>query len=139
MEFILGDDCRVYYGAGLTELDITREASVNCERPEVDGTKRNSANRIVKGGKKVIDAEVVVLYEPGDPGFVALRDAYLTNVPLALDFLTGEKTDASAEGPSGEWSILKMSRPEPLDQEVVVTFSAKPAGDITWKTTGSGS
>jgi len=116
------------------ECEIVREVTLNVERPEVDGTTRGSANRVVKGGKKTLDAEIVMLHDPTNAGYVALREALLDGTSVTISVYD----DASNDGPTGDWTILKMGRPEPMDGEVVVTFSAKPAGDITW-TGGSGS
>ena len=129
--FVLGHDCKVSVGAA--ELTIAREVTLNVERPEVDGTTRGGLNRVFKGGKKTLDAEITVLYSPSDAGYIALREAMLDGTPVTISIYTDIN-----EGPTGDWTILKMSRPEPMDGEVVVTFSAKPAGDITW-TCGSGS
>ena len=129
--FYLGHDGVVTVAA--SALNILRECTVSVERASVDGTTRGSANKVSKGGKKAFKLDLTVLHHPTDAGYASLKTALLNGTAVAISAYT-----ADGDGPTGDWTILKMGRPEPMDGEVVVTFSAKPAGDITW-TGGSGS
>lgn len=129
--FYLGHDGKVTVGG--SELDILRECTIAAERPSVDGTTRGSANKVSKGGKIAYKLDLTVLHHSDDAAYAALKTALLTGASVAISAYTPD-----GDGPTGDWTVLSLSRPEPLDGEIVVTFACEAAGDITW-TEGTGS
>ena len=75
--------------------------------------------------------EFDMLWKPGDAGFEAIKDAYLTSTTLRLAALTGAKSPdgiasvAGSEGVLADFSITIFSRSEPLEEGITVSVTAK--------------
>ena len=50
-------------------------------------------------------AEFEMLWKPGDTGFEAIKDAFLTAGTIRLAVLTGDRSASGTEGPLGDFSI----------------------------------
>lgn len=139
MDWVLGKDCKVYYGAAggelsaLTEMTQVRKASLSGEAGEADVTTRGGNGwKATAGTLKSLSAEMELVFKPGDAGYEALRDAWLTGAPLALAVLTGAQDAAGSEGPHGDWAISNFGRTEELEEGVVVSVTAKLAKFTAW-------
>ena len=149
MDFVLGKDCKVYYGAAATttstattELTQTRKAGLSCEAGEADVTTRgNSGWKAIAATLRSLSAEIELIFKPGDAGYAALREAYLTNGQLCLAILTGALNAAESEGPVGNFAVTAFNRTEELEEGVVYTATLKLTKLIEWveATAGSGS
>lgn len=123
----LGIECKLYYGAAgataTTELTNTKDVTLNLEKGEADNTRRSSGGwESIKAVLKSASLEFDMVWDPGDGGFAAIKDAYFNNTPIALTALDAE----GGEGLDADWEILKFSRSEPLKDIVSVSVSAKP-------------
>lgn len=139
VEFVLGKDCKVYYGAAdaalntLTELNGVKEASLECETGEADVSTRSGGGwKATAATLRDLSAEIELVYKPGDVGYKALRDAWLNGTKVCLALLTGTKDTTGAEGPHGNFSITKFSRGEPLEEGVSVKVTVKLTKFIAW-------
>lgn len=137
--FILGMNGKVYFGettdllAALTEMSNVKDVTVSMEAGEADVTTRaNSGWRATAPTLRECTAEFEMLWKPGDAGFEAIKDAFLTSATLRLAVLTGANDAAGSEGPLGDFSITGFSRNEPLEEGVTVSVTAKLAVFDEW-------
>ncbi|MFI4860258.1 MAG: phage tail tube protein [Phycisphaerales bacterium JB063] len=137
-EFLLGMNAKLYQGTAgaaldtLTEMSNVRDATLNLEAGEADVTTRgNSGWRATATTLRECTCEFDMLWKPGDAGFEAIKDAYLTSSPLRLAALTGAKSPdgiasvAGSEGVLADFSITNFSRSEPLEEGITVSVTAK--------------
>lgn len=123
----LGLDAKAYHGtAGTTadqEMENIREVTLNVERGEADASVRGgqgwrSTVPVLRDGT----AEFVMLFDPADTAFQEIQAAFFQqNQPIALMFLHAENGD----GLDADWHIFNFSRPEPLEDVLVVNVTAK--------------
>ncbi len=146
MDFVLGMNCKVYYGtadaelAAMTELSIVKDATLSCEVGEADVTTRaNTGWRATAATLRSLTAELTLVYKPGDAGYKALRDAWLAGTVVELAVLTGGRDAADTEGPKGNFSVTNFSRSESLEEGVTITATLKLAKFDEWVEVGSGS
>jgi predicted secreted protein len=139
MEFVLGKDCKAYYGAAdatlqtLTELSCVKDGTVDCETGTADVSTRACGGwKATAATLRDMSVELDLVYKPGDAGYKALRDAWLNGTQVCLALLTGAKVVAGSEGPHGNFSVTKFSRGEPLEEGVSVKATAKLTKFIAW-------
>ena len=127
-EFRLGIKAKLYYGAAGTsgvpanELSNVTDVTVTLDAGEADTTTRdNDGFRATIGGLKECSLEFDMLYLAGDPGFEAIKTAWLTSDQIHLAALTGK----GGEGPVGDFSITGFSRSEPLEEAIKYSVTAK--------------
>ena len=137
--FKLGMNAKIYQGAAeadlvdLVEMSNVKDVTLSMEAGEADMTTRaNSGWRATAPTLRECTAEFEMLWKPGDAGFEAIRDAFLTAGNLRLAVLTGAKAVADSEGPLGDFSITNFSRNEPLEEGVTVSITAKLAAFSEW-------
>ncbi len=125
----------------LVEMTLVRDASVDIESSTTDITIRGNGGW---GAEGVVlnkaTAEMEVLFKPSDTTYQTLKTAALQRLPVEAAFLTGAKgTEAVAgsEGPYGKWVITKMSRPEPLEDAIKISFSLSLNEFIGWTDDGT--
>lgn len=127
----LGIKCKVYYGAAgsqaSTLLKLVRDATLGLERSEHDASVKDAEDweQVVAGIKKA-PFEFEILYDPADTGFLALRDAWLNNTPIALLILDGLKATVGSQGLDADFAVLKFERGEPIDGLMTIKCSVKP-------------
>lgn len=122
----LGLDAKSYYGdAGATAENLMsniREVTLNLEKAEADVTTRGGDGwRSMVGTLKEGTAEFVMLYDPDEAAFSAIKDAYFNNEPVALRFLHAD----GGEGLDADFTITNFSRPEPLEEAIMANVTAK--------------
>ncbi|GMV72850.1 MAG: hypothetical protein AMXMBFR77_26870 [Phycisphaerales bacterium] len=134
MGFKLGLDCKLYRNTGTwgsptwAEVGNARDVTVNLERGEADLTTRANAGwRATVGTLKDASLEFEMVWDPGDAGFAAVRDAFLNGTVLDMVALDGGIAVSGSQGLRAEFSILSFSRSEPLEEGVTVNVTAKPA------------
>jgi len=137
--FLLGMNAKIYQGtsggalAMLTEMGNVKDVTLNLEAGEADVTTRsNQGWRATAPTLRECTAEFEMLWKPGDTGFDAVKQAFLTAGTLRLAVLTGAKDAAGSEGPMGDFSITNFSRSEPLEEGVTVSVTAKLAVFEEW-------
>ncbi|MBI1373634.1 MAG: hypothetical protein GC159_12970 [Phycisphaera sp.] len=137
--FLLGMNAKIYQGAAgaalntLTEMDNVKDVTLTLEAGEADVTTRgNQGWRATAPTLRACSAEFEMLWKPGDPGFEAIKTAFLTSGALRLAVLTGDSAASGTEGPLGDFSITNFSRNEPLEEGVTVSVTAKLAVFDEW-------
>jgi len=141
MSVKLGMDAKIYYGTAgataTTELNNVRNVTLNLETGEADVTTRgNQGWRATVATLKNGTVEFEMLWDTGDAGFTAIKDAYFNNTPIALAILDGD----NGEGLDADFSITNFSRNEPLEEAITVSVTAKPTYSTrapTWKAAGA--
>lgn len=138
-EFLLGMNAKIYQGATgaavatLSEMSNVKDVTLSLEADEADVTTRaNQGWRATAPTLRQCTTEFEMLWKPGDPGFEAVKTAFLTSGTLRLAVLTGERTASGTEGPLGDFSIINFSRNEPLAEGVTVSVTAKLAVFDSW-------
>ena len=143
----IGLDCKLYYNAAgnenpivpgnWTELTNCRDVTLNLETGEADVTTRgNQGWRATVATLKNGSVEFEMIWDTGDAGFTAIRQAYFNNTAIALAILDGE----SGEGLDADFSITNFTRNEPLEEAITVSVTAKPTYSTrapAWATGGS--
>lgn len=137
--FVLGMDAKIYQGvaaaelATLTEMSNVKDVTLTLEAGEADVTTRaNQGWRATAATLKECSVEFEMLWKPGDVGFEAIKDAFLTSGQIELAVLTGDMDTADSEGMVGSFSITSFSRSEPLEEGVTVSVTAKLAVYRQW-------
>jgi len=137
--FLLGMNAKVYQGpegtdlVSLDEMDNVKDVSLTLEAGEADVTTRaNQGWRATAPTLRECTAEFQMLWKPGDPGFEAIKTAFLSATPLRLAVLTGDVAASGTEGPLGDFSITNFSRDEPLEDAVMTNVTAKLAKFEEW-------
>jgi len=133
MAMKLGMNAQVYYHAtattalsGMTLIATgVRDVSLSISAATAKVTTRGS------GGweqelptLKSLEVSLKIPLDTADAGFLALQTAKTTGARIACAFLTDSKATTGAEGPVGDFSVVKFDRSEPVDgaQEVDVTL-----------------
>jgi hypothetical protein len=132
MQYVLGMNAGAYYGiagaemTAMTELTNIKDCTITFETDEADVTTRaNSGWKGTAATLKSCTAEFECLWKPSDPGFVALKTAWLTSAPLEMAFLSEKVSIDTAEGPRGQFSVTNFSRKEPLGEAITVSVTVK--------------
>lgn len=123
-------------GAGSwAELTNVRDVTLTVEAGEADVTTRaNSGWRATLATLKEGTLEFEMVWEPGDAGFEAIKDAFLTGGVIGLAAL--DSAGATGEGLVADFSITNFSRSEPLEEAITVSVTAKVAVFSEWTTSG---
>lgn len=124
---MMGLDAKLYYGTAgstaATELTITREVDIQVAGDEINQSTRATGWKQYAAGQKDLTISLTVLNDISDAGYIALRNAWLNRTNLAIY----AKDKATGEGPDLDCCVTSLGRPEPLEGEIVVTFTLKPA------------
>jgi hypothetical protein len=123
----LGLEGKLYYGdAGAmasNELKNAKDVTLNLESSEADITTRgNNGWRATVSALKDASVEFELVWDTGDAGFTAIKNAYLNGTAIALAILDG----VDGEGLDADFSITSFSRGEPLEEAMTVSVTAKP-------------
>jgi TP901-1 family phage major tail protein len=137
--FLLGKDAKIYFGAAgadlaaMTEMSNVRDVTLTLEAAEADVTTRaNSGWRATAPGLKTLTCDFEMLWNPGDEGFEAIKDAFLGGTTLELAPLDQARDVVGAQGPKGSFSVTKFDRSEPLEEAITVSVTAKLAVFDEW-------
>jgi TP901-1 family phage major tail protein len=137
--FILGMNAKIYQGAAgaalgaLAEMGNVRDVTLTLEAGEADITTRaNSGWRATAPTLRECTAEFEMVWKPGDAGFDAVKNAFLTSGTLELAILDQAKATSGAQGPKGSFSITSFSRNEALEEAITVSVTAKLAQFDQW-------
>lgn len=127
----LGMDAKLYYkvggqdGAGSwLELTNTKDVTLSLEAGEADVTTRaNNGWRATVATVKDATVEWEMVWDTGDAGFGAIKDAFLTNDVIGLQVL--DDATGTGEGLQADFMITNFSRNEALEEAITVSVSAK--------------
>jgi len=116
-------------GAGSwLELTNTKDVTLSLEAGEADVTTRgNDGWRAIVATLKEASVEFEMVWDTGDAGFDAIKDAYLGNGIIGVQILDGD----SGEGLQADFMITSFSRSEALEEAIMVSVTAK----VTYSTT----
>lgn len=129
MAFKLGMEARLNYkvggqggAGGWLALNNTKDVTLSLETGEADVTTRaNNGWRATVATLKEATVEFEMVWDTGDAGFGAVKDAYLNNAVLGLQILDGD----SGEGLQADFMITAFSRSEALEEAIMVSVTAK--------------
>ena len=115
-------------GGGWLELTNTKDVTLSLEAGEADVTTRgNDGWRAIVATLKEASVEFEMVWDTGDAGFDAIKDAYLGNDIICFQILDGD----SGEGLQADFMITSFSRSEALEEAIMVSVTAK----VTYSTT----
>jgi len=109
-------------GGSWLELTNTKDVTLSLEAGEADVTTRaNNGWRAIVATLKEASVEFEMVWDTGDAGFSAIKDAYLNNAIIGLQILDGD----SGEGLQADFMITSFSRSEALEEAIMVSVTAK--------------
>jgi hypothetical protein len=109
-------------GGSWNELSNTKDVTLSLEAGEADVTTRaNNGWRAIVATLKEASVEFEMVWDTGDAGFGAIKDAYLGNSVIGLQILDGD----SGEGLQADFMITSFSRSEALEEAITVSVTAK--------------
>ena len=144
--FKIGHEGKIYYKEGgvagvdpFAELTNARDVTLNLEATEADVTTRASGGwKWTAAAMKDASIEWESIWDSTDAGFTAILNAFLDGEPIGLQVLDGPNDVAGNQGLEADFSILKITRAEPLEDAMKCTITAKPTYSDTapeWITT----
>ena len=137
---ILGLNCVLYRGeagqTASTEMTNVKDVEMNLTTGEADITTR-AANgwRAYAATLKEASLTFQMNYESDDVDLKAIQTAFMNNSAIA--FLVG---DDKGNGLDADFVITEFNIPQPLEEAVTVSVTAKPTLSTrapTWKTAGA--
>jgi len=112
-------------GGSWNELANTKDVTLNLEAGEADVTTRaNNGWRAIVATLKEASVEFEMVWDTGDAGFAAIKDAYLNNDIIGLQILDGDDS-GGGEGLQADFMITSFSRSEALEEAIMVSVTAK--------------
>ncbi len=129
MAFKLGMEARLNYkvggqggAGGWLALNNTKDVTLSLETGEADVTTRaNNGWRATVATLKEATVEFEMVWDTGDAGFTAIKDAFLGNDIIGLQVLDAP----SGEGLQADFMITGFSRNEALEEALTVSVTAK--------------
>ena len=129
-----GMDGKLYRNTGTyalpswEELGNVKDLTLNLEQGEADVTVRANAGwRATIGTLKDGSIEFSMIWDTGDPGFTAIKDAWFNNTPIEMAVLDGPVDEPGSEGLRATFSVIKFGREENLEEAMMVPVSLKPS------------
>lgn len=129
MGFKLGMEAKLLFksggqsgGGSWTALNNVRDLTLSLETGEADVTTRANAGwRAIVATLKEASVEFEMVWDTADPGFSAIKSAYLDNEPIGLQVLDG----TAGQGLQADFMITAFSRSEALEEAIAVSVTAK--------------
>ena len=137
MAYEIGVDCKVFRNTSvwgtpawdeLTNIEVVQQG---LEAAEAEFRNRGigfvqSAPGLIKG-----TIELTLTWTPGtNADYEALRDAFTGKNTIDLWFLDGASATSDNQGLRADFAVLSMSRAEPLEEGVTVTFTLAPGVSV---------
>lgn len=130
----VGLDCKLYVNDGSyavpdwTEVDIVRDATLNVEKGDADGTSRRSGRwRATLDTLKDASVDAVLVYDTDDENFVKFQEAFFDDTTLEVAVMDGDIDVADSQGLRMTVRVASFSQPQNLEDAVVVNISLKPS------------
>jgi hypothetical protein len=113
--------------ANLAEVNNVKDVTLNLEKGEADvSTRANNGWKATLATLKDGSIEFEMVWDPSDGGFSALKDAYFGDTSIALAILDGSKDVVGSQGLWADFSVLNLSREEPLEDAIKAKVTVKP-------------
>jgi len=145
MGFKLGMEAKLYYSTTLlddsntpdavswTEQTNVKDLTLNLETGEADVTTRaNSGWRATAATLKEGSIEFEMVWDSGDAGFTAIKNAWLNSAEIALAAMDGDIETAGNQGLASNFTVTNFSRAEPLEEAMTVSVTIKPSSFTDW-------
>ena len=117
------------------EVDNVRDLTQNLEKGEADLSARNTGGfRARRGTLKDGTIEFGMNFDPADPEFTAIKDAFFNNTVLDMAAMSGDITTTGEQGLRAEMDVLNFSRNENLEEGMTVDVSLAVAPPQTGQT-----
>jgi len=130
----LGMEGKLYRNSGTyaapvwEEIGNVKDLTLNLEKGEADVTVRANAGwRATVGTLKEGSIEFSMVWDTGDAGFAAIKDAWFNNTPIEMAVLDGPVDVPGSEGLRATFSVIKFGREENLEEAMTVPVSLKPS------------
>jgi hypothetical protein len=130
----LGLDAKIYRNTGdyttpvWVELGNVKDVTLNLEKGEADVSVRaNNGWRATVGTLKDGSVEFEMVWDTGDAGFAAVKDAYFSDTPIEMAVMDGDIAQSGSQGLRASFSVINFSRNEPLEEALTASVSLKPA------------
>ncbi len=139
MAIRLGMDAKLYYKVGgvggsgsWEELVNVKDVTLNLETGEADVTTRGNAGwRATAATLKEGSIEFEMVWDTGDAGFTAIKNAYFNNAKIGFAIMDGDIAASGSQGLQADFSITNFSRKEALEEALTVSVTAKPTYSTT--------
>ena len=137
--FKLGMNAKLYYntsgvaGSGSWVLmgNVT-DVTLTLETAEADVTTRgNDGWRATTPTLKDASVEFEQVWNPGDAGFEAIKDAFINVTTIGIEVLDGLRTTAGSQGLRADMRVTTFTRTEPLEEAMKVSVTLKPTYSLT--------
>jgi len=120
-------------------LDGVRDVSLSISGAVANvSTRAGSGWEQARAALRTLEVSLKIPLDTADAGFLALKTAYTTGARIACAFLTDSKATTGAEGPVGDFSVVKFDRSEPVDGAQDVDVTLKLASFSVWCKVGVG-
>lgn len=133
MAHVLGLAAKLYRNTGTyasptwTEITNVKDVTVTMEKGEADVTTRAADGWVQTAATlKNMTIEFQMVWNPGDAGFEAIKDAFMDNTAVELLALDGASDDVGAQGPRASCDVFSFTRGEPLAEALTVDVTCKP-------------
>jgi predicted secreted protein len=133
MAISLGKDAKLHRSSTFTgddtwlEVENVRDLTLSLEAGEADVTTRgNNGWRATMATLKDGSIEFEMVWDTADTDFAAIRNAFISNSPIAFAVSMGNLGEGPAEGFSALFMITGFTRNEPLEEAITVSVTAKP-------------
>lgn len=127
-----GKHCKVYYNTGThgsptwVLMKRVKDLSVPQSKGEVDVSRRESKNKLTKGGLIDRGLEFGYQYKRGsDTVWTALRTSFENGTPIEFLVLDDLVTENGAKGLRAYMEVMEFPHDEPLEDGVVYNVVAK--------------
>ncbi|MEX2670926.1 MAG: phage tail tube protein [Phycisphaeraceae bacterium] len=150
MSFKLGMEGRLYFSSTLLDESTqpgtltwdeqanVRDVTINLETGEADVTTRaNNGWRATRATLKDGSIEFEMVWDSDDPGFTAVKDAWLSSGEIAIAAMDGDIGEAGNQGLASNFTVTNFSRSEPLEEAITVSVTLKPSSFTQWYTVGT--
>ena len=108
-------------------MQNVKDLTLNLEAGEADVTTHGNAGwRATIATLKDGSIEFEMVWDTEDANFTAIKDAFFGNTTVEFALMDGDVTTTGSQGLRAEMSITGFSRPEALEEAIMVNVTAKP-------------
>jgi hypothetical protein len=125
-------DAAAANGATWLEVEAVKDITLDVSSGEADVSSRTSTWKEYRSTLKDASLEVTMPVKPGDTDFAAIRDAWVARTPIALAVMSGPIATTGEEGAVGNWTVVSLSREEPLEDAQMYSLTIRPASQMQW-------
>lgn len=122
------------YGSATWTPGKCKNVTLNMETAEAEVTERGSEYEEILEGLKRANLEVEIVFDPENPFYAALREAWKNRSGIALAAMDTAISSPPAEGLAGNFSVLNFTRNEQLEEAIMATFTIKPRSFVDYWT-----